>query len=332
VLFGELAFSAGCAVFFLRMIIASVQSGVLAILEPTKGLQEPGISRKSVAKEFKIQYMKTRLMILTASFLFLVGTASTTRAQGVVVFDNFTAGNPPWDIYNSIGLTGAPFYAGQVFSPSASGTLDHALLGISTANGGPEVVNVELYPWTYTTGPFGYVGSSPTVPSPPLESWTFTVSGRDTAGAVPVKLISAVQPMLASGQTYALVAAFVSGQNNDYPLWGEEDAGGGGYVYSSGGTPSYNWTIGNLALQVYAASPPISITGISLNGSNLLINGANGVSGTTNYVLMSSDLASPRNLWTPIATNVLAASGSFTITVTNAVDRTAPQRFYILRQ
>lgn len=87
-------------------------------------------------------------MTLMASALLLAGTSPTTQAQSVVVFNNFTAGNPPWDIYNSVEPSGAPFYAGQVFSPSASGTLDHALLGISTANGGPEVVNVELYPWT----------------------------------------------------------------------------------------------------------------------------------------------------------------------------------------
>lgn len=149
---------------------------------------------------------------------------------------------------------------------------------------------------------------------------------------MPVTLTSAVQPLLSFGQSYVFVFAFVSGQANDAPVWGEEDAGTGGYVYSIGGTPSYHWTIGNLALQVSAASPQISITGISLSGPDLVINGANGVSGTTNYVLMSSNLAQPRNLWTPIATNILAASGNFTITATNAVDPNAPQRFYLLKQ
>ena len=78
-----------------------------------------------------------------------------------------------------------------------------------------------------------------------------------------------------------------------------------------------------------AAHP--GIAGISLSGTNLVINGNNGLSGTTYYVLMSTNVAVPLNQWTPVATNVLNTSGNFTITATNAVNLNVPQRFYILQ-
>ena len=74
-----------------------------------------------------------------------------------------------------------------------------------------------------------------------------------------------------------------------------------------------------------------TIVGISLSGTNLVINGSNGLSGGTYYTLMSTNVAQPLNQWSPIATNVLSADGNFTITATNAVNPTVPQRFYILQ-
>jgi hypothetical protein len=83
-----------------------------------------------------------------------------------------------------------------------------------------------------------------------------------------------------------------------------------------------------IALQ--PAAPP-SIAGISLSGTNLTINGRNGISGTTCYLLMSTNVTLPLDQWSPVATNVLNASGSFTITATNAVNLNVPQCFYILQ-
>jgi hypothetical protein len=79
------------------------------------------------------------------------------------------------------------------------------------------------------------------------------------------------------------------------------------------------------------ASASLTLTRITLAGTNLVLTGINGVSGATNYVLMTTNVALPKTQWLPLATNVLISSGSFTITVTNAVDRTARQRFYTLK-
>jgi hypothetical protein len=80
--------------------------------------------------------------------------------------------------------------------------------------------------------------------------------------------------------------------------------------------------------------PPTALpdlAGISLSGTNLVINGSNGFSGMTCYVLMSTNVALPLNQWTPVATNALNASGNFTIMATNAVNLNVPQCFFILQ-
>ena len=98
-------------------------------------------------------------------------------------------------------------------------------------------------------------------------------------------------------------------------------AGTGGY-----GT-MFAFTPGSIVIP-----PPPAITGIGLSGTNLVINGSNGQSGGTYETLTSTNLALPFNQWTPVATNILNVSGNFTITATNVVNRTDPQRFYRILQ
>jgi hypothetical protein len=86
-------------------------------------------------------------------------------------------------------------------------------------------------------------------------------------------------------------------------------------------------------VSVVAMPPPAQpgITGISLAGSNLVINGTNGVSGQTYFVLTATNLAQPRSQWLPVATNIFSSDGNFTITATNAVNPNVPQAFYMLQ-
>ena len=72
------------------------------------------------------------------------------------------------------------------------------------------------------------------------------------------------------------------------------------------------------------AEPPV-IANLNLAGTNLVVNGAKGVSGATSYVLMSTNLAQPLRQWAP------GASGIFRFIATNAVDPNAAQQFYILQ-
>jgi len=74
-----------------------------------------------------------------------------------------------------------------------------------------------------------------------------------------------------------------------------------------------------------------SISGLSIEGANLVLDGVNGVSGQSYFVLTSTNLALPLSAWTPVTTNILSANGNFSITVTNTVSPAHPQRFYILQ-
>jgi sugar lactone lactonase YvrE len=84
-------------------------------------------------------------------------------------------------------------------------------------------------------------------------------------------------------------------------------------------------------IAIYMLRPPINLDSIKLSGANVTINGINGISGETNYVLASTNLALSFSRWTPVSTNVLSASGNFTITVTNTISPGIRQQFYILR-
>jgi PKD repeat protein len=82
---------------------------------------------------------------------------------------------------------------------------------------------------------------------------------------------------------------------------------------------------------ISAVTAQPGIAGSSLAGTNLVINGVNGISGEKYFVLTGTNLELPLGQWTPVATNVLGAGGNFTITVTNAVNRKVPKLFYILQ-
>jgi hypothetical protein len=82
-------------------------------------------------------------------------------------------------------------------------------------------------------------------------------------------------------------------------------------------------------ISVYPEQPGISSLGVA--GTNLVLDGTNGQSGSTYIVLTSTNLALPLRQWTPAATNLLGASGNFSIIVSNALSADIPQRFYILQ-
>jgi hypothetical protein len=72
----------------------------------------------------------------------------------------------------------------------------------------------------------------------------------------------------------------------------------------------------------FTASPVIS-------GTSLTISATNTGAGTV-YLLTSTNVAAPRNTWTPIWNNVLIGNGSFTTNVSNAVNPALNQQFYLL--
>jgi len=77
--------------------------------------------------------------------------------------------------------------------------------------------------------------------------------------------------------------------------------------------------------------PSPGINGFFLAGTNATINATNGYIGGTYYLLTSTNLAKPFSQWTPVGTNVLGASGNFSLTATNGYSSKVPQQFFLLR-
>ena len=106
---------------------------------------------------------------------------------------------------------------------------------------------------------------------------------------------------------------------------------------STGGYAPIVSVTNSLGLAIFATGPAISVVplptlkGGTLSKTSLVFTGTNGIAGFTNYVLMSTNLTLPRSQWTPVATNIWSVNGSFTVTVTNAVNKAASKQFYLLQ-
>jgi hypothetical protein len=73
------------------------------------------------------------------------------------------------------------------------------------------------------------------------------------------------------------------------------------------------------------------ISSIGLDGTNLVLNVANSITGGVFTVLMSTNISLPLTNWIALATNT-AISGNFMLTATNAVNLAAPNSFFILQE
>jgi hypothetical protein len=80
-----------------------------------------------------------------------------------------------------------------------------------------------------------------------------------------------------------------------------------------------------------ATRPPPGITGVQISRPNVILAGTNGFIGGTYYLLTSTNLSKPFSLWLPVSTNVLGASGNFSLTASNAFMFSEPKRFFVLR-
>ena len=76
--------------------------------------------------------------------------------------------------------------------------------------------------------------------------------------------------------------------------------------------------------------PAPVITSYSLVGTNLVLTVANSITGGVYTVWLTTNLAWPLTNWTAVATQVPTV-GTVTLTATNAVNRAAPRRFYLLQ-
>ena len=99
--------------------------------------------------------------------------------------------------------------------------------------------------------------------------------------------------------------------------------------------PGYNYSITNppglIQLLVQSPLPPAPpvFGSISATPNGLVMSGSGGTTNGTYYVLVSTNVALPRNQWAPVATNLFDGSGNFIFT--NAINPNNPQTFYLLQ-
>ncbi len=79
-------------------------------------------------------------------------------------------------------------------------------------------------------------------------------------------------------------------------------------------------------------SPPSpGVIGISLSGQDVILRATNGFAGRTYRVLTSTNVALPLSSWLPVSSTVLAGTGNFSVTATNAFLSGSALQFYILQ-
>jgi len=103
---------------------------------------------------------------------------------------------------------------------------------------------------------------------------------------------------------------------------------------SLGSLPAgYNYVLntatpGQIKLVVSATTPP-SFSSISVNGSNLILTGSNGLANGSYYLITSTNVVLPTGNWSRMATNQFDANGAFNLT--NPINFATPQLFYRLQ-
>jgi len=85
---------------------------------------------------------------------------------------------------------------------------------------------------------------------------------------------------------------------------------------------------GTLGVIVAPPAQP-AIGSVTLSGTSLVLNITNGVTGGTNYVLTSTNVATPIAQWTPVATNIFDSNGNSLWT--NTVVPSKPQQFFLIQ-
>jgi alpha-tubulin suppressor-like RCC1 family protein len=141
--------------------------------------------------------------------------------------------------------------------------------------------------------------------------------GTTNNHAIPIRIVASNVVALAAGLYHSL---FVK---SDGSLWA---MGWNEFGQLGDGTTNNR----EIPVQIVPLPQPM-IRSITLAGTNLVIHGSNVRAGETSFTLTSTDVARPLNQWIPVATNPLNATGDFTITATNAVDRSGRQQFFILQ-
>jgi alpha-tubulin suppressor-like RCC1 family protein len=167
-------------------------------------------------------------------------------------------------------------------------------------------------------------------------------NGTNLVIQTPTKIPFSNVVAIAAGYATSL---FIRG---DGSLWGTGD-GGSGQLGTSAVPPPYGYVLqpimiesrgvvaiasGEDASLFVQTTPAPVIVKISVSGTNVILQATNGVANGIYYTLESPVMSLPLTQWSSVATNTLGATlnatGSFTVTVTNAFNPAKPPEFFDL--
>ena len=259
-------------------------------------------------------------------------SANTTLVGGTVLTTTGTAHGPPtgsWLAETTWQGSGGGFMTNFSIPSWQQGLSTVGNRGSDTYRNVPDVALVADNVWViYGQGTSNSVGG--TSCATPLWAGFMSLVNQELKndGAPPIGFLNPALYAIGKSMNYAACFHDITNGNNTsgdspsqfYATTGYDLCTGWGTIRGS-----------NLINALLVVPSHHDIASFFLSGSNLVINGTNGQSGATCYILMGTNLALPLNQWEPIATNVLSASGNFSITATNTVTRNIPQRFYILQ-
>jgi len=101
------------------------------------------------------------------------------------------------------------------------------------------------------------------------------------------------------------------------------------YFIAFEGDAKYGYGVCIDDVAVTATAPSVPRMGITLAGTNLVVNCTNGTPTGTYYVLASTNLTVPWTNWTVVATNAFDGNGCRVFT--NGLNPNFPRQFYLLR-
>jgi autotransporter-associated beta strand protein len=149
-------------------------------------------------------------------------------------------------------------------------------------------------------------------------------NGALTLSSTTVLIINNTGPPLTAG-IYTIISTNLGGAVNG-TLPSSFTVNGGGIA--TGATASL--AINGGALDLVVSVPTPHITGISINGTTLIITATNGADGGQFVLMGSTNLLLPFSQWTPVLTNNFNGNGN--LDLTNVINTSNPLEFYILWQ
>ncbi|MGA3181292.1 MAG: autotransporter-associated beta strand repeat-containing protein, partial [Verrucomicrobiota bacterium] len=323
--------------------------GTVNLLGGTVTANSVGVAGTSTSR---LNFNGGTLGAATSSATFLQGlTAATIYGGGAVIDDGGNAITiaQPLLAPAGNGISSIPVATG------GAGYLDTPVVTIANVSGGAVISISILSPGTgYTSAPTvtlfggGYSSAATlgTIAIAPntgggltkQNSGILTLAGANTyAGSTTVNggTLEIVQAVIATNSTVTVASGAVlqldfaaTNVVTNLVLNGVSQAPG---VYNSTTSSPYITGTGNLLVQL-PAPPVLSLTFTAepvISGTTLTFSATNTGAGTV-YLLTSTNVATPISAWTPIGTNVLSGSGSFSIILPNALNPAFQQQFYLL--